>query len=427
MIGETNRRIVRNLSIVVVFMFIAKLAGAAKEMAVAWRYGVGPLIDSFIFSSTVVSWAPMILTSILATIFVPLSAKLSVNDSENADLFFSELSGFIILVGLVMTFATAGLFYFPEIYPQSIAKDSQYLVLTLAPSAFFISLTGLIAARLIAQEKFANSLLDTIPALTLLASIVFVAGNRLALIWGSLIGAFLCCALSYAYAMYYNLIKVPRFSFTSPHWKTFWTGISLLTVGQLLMSIVALIDPYMLAKLGKGAIATLGYANRILALILTLGATAISRAILPVLSDKIACGEIAYARKLTLQWSLILLILALICCAIAWWLAPVSVQLLFERGAFTSTNTKEVSEVLRFGLLQVPFYFSAIVMVQFLAGSGRYGWIALGAALNLPVKYIANVVLGPLFGAGGIALATGVMYLGSMIFLSVTIYVSGRR
>src|SRR3546814_4343245 len=43
--------------------------------------------------------------------------------------------------------------------------------------------------------------------------------------------------------------------------------------------------------------------------------------------------------------------------AIAWALAPWGVALLFERGAFTADNTQAVAQVLRWGLLQLPFYF----------------------------------------------------------------------
>ncbi len=428
MIGETNRRIARNFSIVIVFIFLAKLVGAAKEMAVAWRYGVSSLIDAFIFSNAIIIWLPMILTGILATVIVPLSAQLhSKKDNNSSDLFFSELSGLIIMVGLVITLATAVLYFFPIIYPQIIESDSRYLVLVMAPCALFMTVTGLITARLIASEKFVNSLLEAIPTFSLLVAVIILIGDRTTLIIGTNVGAFLACAISCAYAYRLNLIELPKYSFTSPHWKTFWSGIGVLTIGQVLMSMVTLIDPYMLAELGEGAIASLGYANRVLALILTLGATAISRAILPVLSEKVASGDIASARKLAWQWSYFLFFIAIVGCSIAWWFAPIGIQILFERGAFSAKNTTDVSEVFRFGLLQVPFYFSGIVLVQLLASNNKFSWIAIGAALNLPVKFYANLILGPIYGASGIALATGAMYLGSVIFLIFAVYMDRAK
>jgi peptidoglycan biosynthesis protein MviN/MurJ (putative lipid II flippase) len=102
---------------------------------------------------------------------------------------------------------------------------------------------------------------------------------------------------------------------------------------------------------------------------------------------------------------------------IAWWLAPWAVQLLFERGAFTAENTASVTRVFRFGVIQLPFYFSGIVLVQFLASAGRHSLIAVGAVLNLMIKAAGNMIFGHWLGAAGIALATGIMYFGSAVFL----------
>ena len=68
----------------------------------------------------------------------------------------------------------------------------------------------------------------------------------------------------------------------------------------------------------------------------------------------------------------------------------------FQRGAFTAENTEAVAHVLRWGLLQLPFYFGVLILVQLLASQNRYrimaaiavGNFALKAALNtVPVSY----------------------------------------
>jgi hypothetical protein len=63
--------------------------------------------------------------------------------------------------------------------------------------------------------------------------------------------------------------------------------------GQALMSFTGIIDQFFAANLGAGAISTLSYANRVLGLILSLGAMAISRATLPEFSAVHARGELA--------------------------------------------------------------------------------------------------------------------------------------
>ena len=86
--------------------------------------------------------------------------------------------------------------------------------------------------------------------------------------------------------------------------------------GQALMSFVGIIDQFFAAHLGTGAIATLSYANRILALILGLGATAVGRATLPIFSKAEAQGS-AHGRRLASHWVRLLFLLGVIAMILA--------------------------------------------------------------------------------------------------------------
>lgn len=96
-------------------------------------------------------------------------------------------------------------------------------------------------------------------------------------------------------------------------------------------------------------------------------------------------------------------------------LAPWLVSLLFERGAFTADDTVRVAGVMRWGLLQMPFYFGVLVLVQLLASQNRYRIMASIAVANFLLKAAMNHVLAPVMGVNGIMLATGLMYLLSYV------------
>jgi peptidoglycan biosynthesis protein MviN/MurJ (putative lipid II flippase) len=102
---------------------------------------------------------------------------------------------------------------------------------------------------------------------------------------------------------------------------------------------------------------------------------------------------------------------------ISWWLAPWGVKLLFERGAFTAQNTVAVTEVFRYSLAQLPFYFPGLVLVSLLASRRHHKFIAIGAGINLFVKIGANYLFIPLMGIKGIVTATAIMYMASFITL----------
>jgi peptidoglycan biosynthesis protein MviN/MurJ (putative lipid II flippase) len=115
------------------------------------------------------------------------------------------------------------------------------------------------------------------------------------------------------------------------------------------------------------------------------------------------------------RWALLMFALGVFAVIIGWWLAPWVVKLLFERGAFTAHNTQIVTEVFRYGLLQLPFYFGGLVMVSALASQGRYRTIAAIASSNLIVKVAANFIMLPWLGMKAILLATALMYMASML------------
>ncbi|MDK7178331.1 hypothetical protein QP445_12965, partial [Micrococcus luteus] len=96
----------------------------------------------------------------------------------------------------------------------------------------------------------------------------------------------------------------PSISLSSPYWAAVISAAGVMLIGQVAMSFVGPLDQMIAAKLGDNANATLGYAARVLSLIIGLGAASVGRAALPVLADVQAQGEYAKARSMALKWAL---------------------------------------------------------------------------------------------------------------------------
>jgi putative peptidoglycan lipid II flippase len=270
---------------------------------------------------------------------------------------------------------------------------------------------------MLSSGRHANTLLESVPALTILVALLILPHTGASpLVWGTLAGFALHVTILAALLMWKGDVEMPRFTSISPHWMTFWQGFGVLLAGNTLMSFVTIIDQFFAAHFGPGIIATLSYTNRVLALIIGLGATAVSRATLPVFS-KIKSDEGGQLQRVAMLWVRLMFILGLFAMAISWWLAPWAIKFLFERGAFTAKNTEAVTEVFRYGLIQLPFYFSCLVLVSLLASRRHHKIIAIGASINLFVKVGANYALAPLMGVNGIITATAIMYMSSFIML----------
>lgn len=416
--------IARGLFWVALFVFISKLAGGVKEMGIAWRYGVSQEVDVYLFIFNLVNWPVSVWFSVLAAVLVPVAADIRHRSPGELPRFRAELLGFALLAGSALAIlAWLGL---PVLLCSGLAGLSgvgQSVALQMVPVLVWLIplgiMVGLFSSWMLAAGRHVNTLLEGVPALTLWLVLLAVPRGGIApLVWGTLMGFVLHLASLAILLARSGEIEAPRLGFTSPKWPSFWSGYGVMLAAQALMSLSGIIDQFFAAHLGPGAVSVLGYANRILALILGLGATAVGRATLPVFSKANAKGHGELYRTAR-HWAWLLFFLGLAMVPLSWWLAPWGVRILFERGAFTAQDTQVVAEVLQYGLLQVPFYFSRMVLFSLSWSINAYRANVLVAFLAMLVKWSGNAFLVPVFGVKGIMMATGLMYLASLAFLGL--------
>lgn len=404
------------------FVVIGKLAGAAKEMAVAYRYGVGAEVDAYLFVLNFISWPVGVWFSVLTVVLVPLAAKIRQDGIGELPRFRAELFSVAILLGLgLATLAFLGLPMVLRSQWAGLPPTTAAIAVLATPTLVLLLPLGIIvslfSAWMLAAGRHANTLLEGVPALVIGVVILFSAGSGIeSLVWATVAG-FSAHLISLAMPLAYRReIEFPRFTFQSSQWRVFWRGFGIMLAGQALMSLVAIIDQFFAVHVGTGAVATLSYANRILSLLLTLGGTVVSRATLPIFSEAYRQGG-KQAPRVASQWASIMFMVGAISFAVSWWLAPHAVKFIFERGAFTAQDSSAVSEVLRYGLVQLPFYFSGLILVSCLVSRGMHKWVALSAIVNLVIKIGGNCLLVPIMGLKGIALATALMYVASFFTL----------
>lgn len=423
--ASTNHRLIlRGIGWTALFVLVGKMVSAAKEMAVAWRYGVSEQVDAYLFIFNLVTWPTSVWFAVLPVVLVPLFAKLNALATDELAMFRKELLGLTTVLGLALAaiawsslqlLLQSSWFVLPGISSAAALSMTPFMVM-LTPIGFLISL---FSAWMLASGRTANTLFESLPAFAILLAVLFLPGSFAdPLVSGTLIGfaSQLICLILVLVAC--GQFESPRFALRSSHWQVFWRGVGVMVVGQALMSLTTLLDQFFAAGLQVGSVSTLGYANRVLALIIGIGVTAVSRATLPVFAGAHAKNPAELAR-LSVQWTRILLGAGVVAIVLGWWLAPYVVRLLFERGAFGPSDSAAVTSALRHGLLQLPPYFAGIVLLSLLSARGQYTGLALAAAAGLALKVVGNIVLVPMAGLTGIQWSTALMYLLYFLMLSV--------
>lgn len=427
-----HRRIVEGFLWVSMFVLLGKLAGAAKEMAIAWRYGVSATVDAYVFVFNLVNWPLSVWFSILTVVLVPLAARLRNDQPAELSRFRSELLAFTLLLGT----ALGAVFFFglPVLLHTGWAglagESLEQALLMAAPLSLMLPLgfvISLFSAWMMAGGRHRNTLFEAVPALIILLALLMPPGwIPEPLLWGTVAG--------FALHMFFlgwplqrvGELSAPIFHLHSPAWQGFWGGIGIMSLGQLLSSLTGIVDQFLAANLSEGALSTLSYANRILSLILGMGATAIGRATLPVFSQARAAGSVDI-NALALNWAKWMFLAGLFVALAGALASPILVELLFERGAFTPDNTRSVAAVFSWSMIQVPFFFAGLVLVSTLGAGGYYSLIALSGGTNLLFKLFFASLLVRKYQLIGLVLSTSAMYALSLLLLYIAVKLVARR
>lgn len=429
-LGDDNWRVLRGILIVSGFVILGKFAAVAKEMTLAYRFGVGRTIDIYVFAFVLISWVPAVFQSVVQSIVVPLFNRLAPPDRES---FFSELvTGAAAFGGLLIVIV----FMLPEEvywwlasgFTPDMKREVVATLRLLSPCVLLLALIAVFSSEMLSREKHANTLFEAIPALVMCLFVVFwQARNQpiLPLILGTLTGLVIqLVALMYSRYKQTGMF-VPVLYLRHPAWRQLAGAIGILLVGTLIMSLVKIIDQYFAASLGEGNVSKLSYALRVLTLGVALGNTVLSRAILPVLSEN---GKSRQSRlNLAWQWSHYTFLLSFIISVVAWYLAPWAVALLFERGAFMAQDTKAVASIVQFGILQVPFVMTSMIFVQLFAALGEYRKIAFSSVIAIVVKLICAPIAVSWLGLEGLLLSTSLMYAANFIYFAILVQLWRRN
>jgi putative peptidoglycan lipid II flippase len=409
-----HHAIARSMFWVALFVLLGSVARGAREMAIAYRYGISAEVDAYLFVFNLVSWPVGVWFSILTVVLVPLAARIRQAESRELPRFRSELLGLALVLGLTLAFV--GWLGLPLLLhsswsglPPTTATMASLMVPTLALLAPLGVLISLFSAWMLASGQHVNTILESIPALVLLLALfAFPGGEVEPLVVGTLVGFLFHLISLVVHLARQGGIEAPSLTQQSTQWPAFWQSFGIMLVGQALMSFTTIVDQFFAAHLGTGAISTLGYANRILALILGMGAMMVTRATLPVFSKVQAQGG-EQLRQVAGQWAGLMFALGLAIIVGGWWVAPWGVRLFFEHGAFTPDDAELVVEVFRYGLPQLPFYFAGLVLVSLLVSQRRYREISVIGVINLAVKIVSSVFVVPYLGVGGLMISTTIM------------------
>jgi putative peptidoglycan lipid II flippase len=429
--SSTNRKILWATLVVAICTFAVKLLAAAKETLVAATFGVGDTIDAFVMAYLLPSFVVSVIANSCNAALIPTYIRVREQQGhEAAQRLFSETvlvsSGlFLMLTGLLALSGPMLLGWLaPEFSPAKQVLTSQLFYLFL-PVVLLSGLTTIWQAVLNAKERFASGALA--PLMVPLASIVvlLLAGPNLNIfvLAASLTLGFLLQLGMLGWSLQQQGISLlPRWHGASEDlWQVigqYWPMVA----GGILVNSTPIVDRAMAATLPAGSVSVLNYAYKISALIIGVTTTALSTALIPYFSKMIAKADWEGVRHSLQTYIKLVIAVTLPLSALLFFASEPIVRLVYERGAFTASDTALVAQVQAMYVLQIPFYTLHIVFVRLISSLRANSFLMWATLINTVFNIVFDYLFIQLMGLPGIALANTVVYAVKLAFVGTVGY-----
>ena len=399
---------------------LSRIFGFIRDILTAAILGAGPIADAFIVALKLPNLFRRITAEgAFSVAFVPLySEKLEKNGTEAADSFASNT--FMVMLSILTGFVIIALWVMPwiiyAIAPGFTGDELRFdLAVNLSritfPYLLLISLTALLGGVLNAKDKFAPFAAAPVLFNLCLIGALLTAGHfetaGHAMAYGILLAGILQLLYLYVSAREQGVkikIATPRIDINiKKTFKLMGPGV----IGAGVMHINLFADLIIASFLKTGSISYLYYADRLNQFPLGMVGIAVGTALLPMLSRAMTKDDLGEAKDLfnrALEMCLLLALPAAIALAI---IPTQLISTLFERGAFTATDTATTATVLMAYALGLPAYIAIKVF-------STAHWARQDTVTPVKISIIAtlinialSLILIQFIGVAGIALGTG--------------------
>lgn len=406
-----------DLQRVVLFSAFAQAAGFAKSVAIAFYFGIGAELDGYYLAQVLpVTAVAMIQSAVRAGLFPVYVRMTAAGDHQQAARLAGCVVAWLAIGGLAVSSALAAAA--PALIqltaPRASADTVAAATTALRVLAFLFALNLLadvFATLLNAHMRFASAALAP-AANAIVATAILVAAPEFGLqnlIWGTLIGLMTQIAICAAAARAASVRVVLTLRAPPSFREAFRTGIGMLP-GTVLTNLSNAVPQLWAAQLGSGALSVFAYASRLHSAVTQVLIISVSTVLLPHFARQLAEGQRDQIAGQLRRGFPVAVALSLAVAGWVWLAAEPALRLLYERGAFQATATKQVAMVwfvLSIGLL--PMLWGTALSKVTLA-AGRTSLLSMISGLGLATLLIASAIAQPL-GVIGVAAAVAVRYL----------------
>lgn len=422
------RKLVSASAIVIGLGLLTNIVSFIKELIVVSYFGIGDTIDVFAMGFGLPLFFSTLLGSAIGTAVVPsyVMAKNKKNDSE----FITEVTWLLGLILVFIVFLCFLVVYFILPLMMSGFSDTKKnlslsVAFLLSPMIFLQGMSSFLDSIYNVNERFTvNALVSmTIPIGTVVMLLLYSSHlNVWVLCYGVYLGYFVKVGIQVL------LLKSKLFLFKFnvgnllKKYNTLIVDSFYIASSSVILGVLPLIGQSYAASLDAGAVSTLNYANKLAGIALMIVVGAVNAVVFPFLSKKVISHGMVISAHTGSRIALSVLLMGFLCAVPIFYVLEPVVRVLFERGAFDKEHTVQVSSLLKFYLLYIPFYVSGIILARVVVSIGKSNFFIYGNIISLVLYYFSCSFFVKKFGLYGLAIALAIVYFSSFLYLYLIVY-----
>jgi len=392
---------------------VSKLLGFAREQAIAWRFGAGAAVDTYVAALAIPTLISGVVGGALSTAFLPVYSEAR-NTKEG-----EQLAGTVSVVNALFGVlgSVAALYFAPFLvrvlvgnFPAAQQAQTVLLLRILSFGTLLMHISFFLTMLFNSHRQFLLPALNPVLQNGIIVAGVlgFGAGGMGYVAWAALIAMALPVLLLLGWALFrhYPIWAWP--SYRDPKFAKVLKLSAPIFVAGVFGQLYMIVDRRLASGLDAGSIASLNFANRLVQLPFGIFVMALSTVVFPALADLAAQGNkkgFGEALSAGLRAMVILLVPATVGLIV---LRHPIVRLAFERGSFDATDTAKTAFALSFYALGLLGLSTGTVLTRaFYSLRDTLTPVKIGILTAMLQALLAILLVYPL-AHGGLALANSI-------------------
>ncbi|HOW53920.1 MAG TPA: lipid II flippase MurJ [Syntrophorhabdaceae bacterium] len=426
---------------VITFTLLSNVLLVARDVVLARWFGLGNELDAFFIAMIMPMFLVTVLSIPIGTVVIPpLIGSFSKGSREKTQQFITLCSTMIFSAMFLLTLLLyiSGRYYLPVLgWGFSVEKisQSQRILMIVLPILFFSGFVILGNSILNARQKFALPALAqaVVPVVAML--VLLIAAKQIgiyAMAIGMFIGQLANLFIVDHYVRKEGYRIFPRISpsavmdlckRSSGELKSLFSQYAPLVLAALFVSLALPVNNMIAASLAPGSVSAFNLGMKFIIFFTGLIGTGISTVMLPHFSSYFARNRIMDVKRELSFFLFLSTVIPIPVTVMIYLLTGPMVSLIFGGGLFTVGDIGAVARIMEYGIIQLPFFCTNMLLVKFANAKRKNTLITVTSLSGLIINIVLNFVFIGKMGVAGIALASSL----SVVFATALFIVVGHR